>query len=147
MVQHKVHRIPIVDNEGNLVSILTQSQLVRELYKNLSKFDISFKTVESLRLGYKEVLSVQAEQKAIDAFDTIHDKRVTGLAVVDSSGKLVGNLSATDVRNIGANIDLISRVFKSVEEFLKLKPKGEKNLKSQFVVNHQLFLEMLLLRL
>jgi hypothetical protein len=59
MVQHKVHRIPIIDSEGNLVTIITQSQLVRELYKNLSKFDISFKTVEELKLGYKEVLSIQ----------------------------------------------------------------------------------------
>jgi len=67
-------------------------------------------------------------KKAIDAFNIIHDKRVTGLAVVDQTGRLIGNVSATDLRNIGADINLISRVFKSVEEFLKLGPLGEKAL-------------------
>jgi len=128
MVQHKVHRIPIINIEGELISVITQSHLVRELYKNFSKFDIASQTVQDLKLGYKEVLSIRSDAKAIEGFNTIYEKKVSGLAVVDGTGKLVGNLSATDMRNVGADINFLSRVFKSTEEFLKLGPKGEQAL-------------------
>jgi len=125
MVKYKVHRIPIVNVDGELVSVITQSHLLSELYKNFSKFDIFSKRVQDIKLGYKNVISIRSDAKAIEGFKVIYSKKVSGVAVVDGSGKLVGNLSATDLRNVGGDINLISRVFWSVEEFLKWGPNGE----------------------
>jgi len=117
IVQYKVHRVPIINIEGQLISVITQSHLVRELYKNFSKFDIASQRVQDIKLGYKEVLSIRSDNSAIEGFNIIKEKKVSGLAVVDGSGKLVGNLSATDLRNVGADINLISRVFKIQRSF------------------------------
>eukprot|EP01118_Nematostelium_gracile_P019596 TRINITY_DN913_c0_g1_i1.p1 TRINITY_DN913_c0_g1~~TRINITY_DN913_c0_g1_i1.p1 ORF type:complete len:345 (-),score=81.03 TRINITY_DN913_c0_g1_i1:82-1056(-) len=124
MVDHGVHRIPILSPDGLLASVVTQSQLVRELYNRLSLFDIGDKTIEQLQIGIKEVLTIHQDQKAIEAFDLIFKNKVTGVAVVDDAGRLIGNISATDMRNIGADINYVSRVFHPTIDYLKLGPNG-----------------------
>lgn len=60
MVDHRVHRIPIVNAEGDLVSIVTQSHLVRLLAEKIDMFPAFARLrVAELKLGYKEVLSVK----------------------------------------------------------------------------------------
>jgi len=88
----------------------------------LDRLSIAQKSVDKLKLGFKEVLSIDTRQKALDAFNLIYDKSVSGVAVVDE-GQLVGNISASDIKNIGAGAELLSRVFLPADEFLKLAPK------------------------
>lgn len=49
----------------------------------------------------REVETVSADSKALDAFRMIIDKKVSGLGIVDSRGFLVGNVSASDLKDIG----------------------------------------------
>jgi CBS domain-containing protein len=44
------------------------------------------------------VLFVQESDIAVDAFNMLIEKRVTGLAVVNEVGKLVGSISASDLK-------------------------------------------------
>lgn len=113
LVEHKVHRIPIVDSAGDLVSIVSQSHLVKLLRDNHSKFPAMKKKIGPLKLGYREVLSVKTNQRAIDAFNLIHKtvnfrmsyysylnflQKVSGVAVLNEQQELVGNLSASDLK-------------------------------------------------
>jgi CBS domain-containing protein len=123
MVSNKVHRLPVVDGHGDLISIVTQSHLARMISSNSARFPIAYYHISTVKLGQKDVVSVSADTRAIDAFETIHNKKVTGVAVVDSNGKLVDNISASDLKLIGADIEMLSRVFMTVSEFLKLDGK------------------------
>eukprot|EP01112_Ceratiomyxa_fruticulosa_P001166 TRINITY_DN1115_c0_g1_i1.p1 TRINITY_DN1115_c0_g1~~TRINITY_DN1115_c0_g1_i1.p1 ORF type:complete len:314 (+),score=54.04 TRINITY_DN1115_c0_g1_i1:176-1117(+) len=117
-----VHRIPVVDSEGSLISVLTQSQVVHWLSNHMYYFsDLISKTLEQLEIGTQtEVYSVSQHQRAIDAFNLIYEKKVSAVAVVDANGILVGNISVSDLKLIGYNAKLVSRLFYPIEEYLKV---------------------------
>ena len=50
--------------------------------------------------GKRETLSIEQSKTMIEAFQMISQKLVSGLAVVDDHGQLVGNISASDMRVI-----------------------------------------------
>jgi len=133
MVKWKVHRIPIVDAEGELITIISQSQLSSFVYKYLSSFSPSLmqKTAISISASIAsteqsspdtpvKVISVELKDRAIDAFITMHEKRISGVAVVNESGTIVGNISASDLKAIGYDGELLTRLFYPVSEFLRL---------------------------
>jgi len=132
MVKWGVHRIPIVDAEGELMTIISQSQLSAFIYKYLSSFSPSLfkQTAASIAIPVIEqgtstnipakVISVGLRDRAIDAFITMHEKRISGVAVIDDDGIIVGNVSASDLKAIGHDGILLTRLFYPVSEFLKL---------------------------
>jgi len=122
IVDNKVHRIPVVDANGDLVSIVTQSHLVKLFRDNWNKFFVMRKKVGDIQLGYKEVQSVKTNQRAIDAFNLIHKTKVSGIAVSNDKDELVGNISATDLKHLLSDHNvLLSRVFLPVGEYLNIR--------------------------
>lgn len=135
MVKWGVHRIPVVDAEGELITVLSQSQVVTFVFKYLHLFNPALlqKPADSFAAATgkpengsgspgegNKVVSVNTKDRAIDAFIAMHDKRVSGVAVVDDDGKIVGNISASDLKTIGYDGTLIARLFYPVSKFLKL---------------------------
>ena len=50
-------------------------------------------------IGTKHVISVGKSTKAIEAFRTMDNKKISGLAVVEEeTGKLIGNTSSSDLK-------------------------------------------------
>jgi CBS domain-containing protein len=123
-----IHRLPVI-KEGKVVNILSQSAVVMELAKLMLPIEdgggdarhpggedpmlkehfesISKMTIQNLGLSNKtDVLSVQREDSAVEAFRKIAAKLRQNLAVVESTeteqgGKLtrvVGSISSGDVR-------------------------------------------------
>jgi len=124
MAKWRVHRIPVIDSEGELITILTQSHVVKFLYLNMSIFShLSMGTVENLHMMRSPVVSISSEQIALEAFITVHEKKVSGVGVVDETGKLVGNISASDLKLIGFDGTHSSRLYYSASQFLKLLAK------------------------
>jgi len=54
--------------------------------------------LSELSIGTTPVLSVKSNSKAIEVFRLMDNKKLTGVAVVDESGRLVGNTSASDLK-------------------------------------------------
>jgi len=134
MAQNKLHRIAVVDNEGSLETIVTASHIVSLLADNQNKFSVSTEKIENLGLASRAVLSVTTAERALDAFKTICENQISGVAVIDPSKKsLVGNISASDLKEIGYDGKLMSKLFLPVSEFLKLIPVN-KELPSPFSV-------------
>eukprot|EP01101_Sappina_pedata_P000526 TRINITY_DN1065_c0_g1_i1.p1 TRINITY_DN1065_c0_g1~~TRINITY_DN1065_c0_g1_i1.p1 ORF type:complete len:340 (-),score=128.77 TRINITY_DN1065_c0_g1_i1:116-1090(-) len=93
------HRVPIVTAEGKVISLISQSNLIRLFAANLAhslKDETSFK-VRDIEVGTSPVLSVSRDTSAIDAFIKLDNAKRTGLAVLDVSGKLLGNISGRDL--------------------------------------------------
>jgi len=126
MGTNNIHRIGIIGPEGTLTGILTQSKLLEYLlrYNLLTEMgNIAIMPISQLRLGYRQVYTVSLKSVTIDAFKYLLAMKVSSLAVVDD-GKLVGNLSASDLKDIGYDMLLFGKLFLTVEEFLKQKLDG-----------------------
>ena len=95
----QLHRVPIVDESGKCVSIMSQSILVQFLYSHRDELkDDLRQSVGALGLGLTKVVSVASDATAWQAFKTLELNGVSGIAMVDREGKLVGNTSARDLK-------------------------------------------------
>ncbi|KAL0489269.1 5'-AMP-activated protein kinase subunit gamma [Acrasis kona] len=119
LVQKKSHRAPIVDENGNIISILTQSAIVNMLTRHFGCLgDLGKKTVEELQLGTSPVITVAKTMRAVDAFKKMHESRVSGLGVIDHNNNLIGNLSARDIKAID-DANIYSSLFTSTSAFVQ----------------------------
>jgi len=115
----QLHRVPVIDEDRQLMSLITQSQVVRFLQQNMASIgDKRLKPIHQMREVLHEVFSVTVHQKAIDAFHLMVEKGVTGVAIVDDSGKLKGNLSVRDLKAMSPDGRLFWRLFQTTSSYL-----------------------------
>lgn len=106
------HRV-VLPGAGNVCNgIISQSGLITFIASKLPKGSL-LESIEDAGLPYrKDVVQINEDEKASEAFTVIDKKRLSGIAVVDSDGKLIGNTSARDVkfaamdRNCQVSLDL-----------------------------------------
>jgi len=120
IVHYKVHRIPIVDSDGELQAVLSQSRVAQYLVQYLDLFDWTNKTVDELKLGYRQVVVVPNSMVTKDAFKVMRDTSVSGVGVVDDAQKLVGVLSTSDLRHVGYSEHMFDRFYLTVQDFLTI---------------------------
>jgi CBS domain-containing protein len=120
LAEYELHRVPVIDNNGKVDRIISQSDLVKHFERTIDT-QTSSKTLLQLKFTEKPVKSVTTENTVYDAFRTIVQERISAVAVVDLSGKLVGNISASDIRSIGFTADSLKRLLWSVGKFLENK--------------------------
>ncbi|CAH1762086.1 4661_t:CDS:10 [Entrophospora sp. SA101] len=84
------HRVAVLDADGNLKGILSQSGVLNYLYKNVTRFP----QIESLfpKTSCDICSSRLFCPRCIDNDDSV--------AIIDSEGMLIGNISMTDVKYI-----------------------------------------------
>lgn len=95
-----IHRVPISDEQGSIVSIISQAKVVEFLSGIIHKFGNAANKTVAECFAPKYVESVNFDDTVIDAFTTIKDLKLSGLAVVDNQGVLVGNISASDMKSV-----------------------------------------------
>lgn len=117
--EEHLHRVPVLNNhtDRKLINIITQSQMLDIFQKRMALLGekanapVVFKTSQ-------EVLSVKESETAISAFEKIVQARVTGIAVVNDSGSIVGNVSVRDLKGIHTDGRVFWRLFQSVKDFM-----------------------------
>lgn len=102
------HRVPIVSEEkegtdgGRCTNIISQSALIKFLSTHAVKKEMEDETLLDVRdkgLPYKKkVVSVVDTSPAFEAFNILDSHRLSGIAVVDEDGKIIGNTSARDIK-------------------------------------------------
>jgi len=114
-----IHRVPICDEEGALQGAISQTDLIKYLNENVKQIDKQFaqKAVEQLGLHSKPVASVNLHDSVLCAVSLIKSARVSGVAVVSSDGRLVGNFGAVDC--VGFYRDNIPALLDPVADFLE----------------------------
>jgi len=124
--KYRYHRIIVTDPKLERVeNIITQSAVVRALLQHMDAHEALTKyvdrSIKSLGLAEPRTLfHVNLKNKAIDAFRLLHKHGVGGVAVVDDDqgGKIVGNISARDIRTMVTTPALFHHMFDSVKGFL-----------------------------
>jgi len=115
-----LHRIPIVDSERHLVSILTQSQLVEFAFKHIELLGSTKRVKMVGEMGYNlhEVVSIKPTDITMHAFSLMVEKNITGVAVVDTHGHLVDQLSLRDLKAVASDGHMFGRLYKPAQVFL-----------------------------
>jgi len=121
MNKKNLKRLAVQSDEGELLGILSQSQLLRFVLSKIHKFEFANKTVKELHLGYRDVIGLQNSATVKDAFRKLREERISGLAVLDGE-KLIGNFSVSDFK-FSKYANLRGYFHLTLEQFLELKPQ------------------------
>ena len=109
-----MHRVPIIDDgaDRSLINLVTQSQFLRFLNANKAVLGKKgSKTLRECQQFFKKIVTVAEKTMVVDAFKVMVDGHITGLAVVNDKGELVGNLSSRDVKCVDAHLRNFWRFF------------------------------------
>jgi len=94
-----VHRVPVLNKSRELLDIVSQSTIVEFMQKHPAELKAGLsKTLEELGLAHKPVVAVRDNESALNTFRLLNQKCLSGVAVVDKDGKIVGNTSASDLK-------------------------------------------------
>jgi len=94
-----VRRVPIVNEAGHVVNIVSQSSIIQFLQHHVGDVGSSLNAkVGELNVGSSPVLAVKKDTIAIDVFRMMDQNKRSGVAVVDEAGVLVGNTSGADLK-------------------------------------------------
>jgi len=114
-----LHRVPVIDENRRLVNLITQSQLTRFLHDHIKELGtVKDKPLSEISHGHNQVISVHEDETAIRAFNIMLTNNVTGIAVVDSSGKVVDNISLRDLKAIQHDGRMFWRLYQTCKNFL-----------------------------
>jgi len=112
------HRLPVVDVEGTIIGIISQSDIINVAAKNKHLLGSCLhKTIEELKLEHA-VIAARSTVPIRDVLGLLTDNRVHGIAVVEHPNSiLLANLSASDLR--GMTRKDLALFDKPVYEFLQ----------------------------
>jgi len=115
------HRIALME-DGFIAGVASQSNLLEFFYRHNMWENmgvLSWQTVSNLKLGLRDVRSVTPDVIVMDALKLLVQYRVSALAVIDVDRNLFGNLSASDLKNIGYDMELYPKLFGTVGDFIR----------------------------
>lgn len=115
-----VHRIPIVDKQGSIQGLLSQSDVVRYVHDHLAQFPVLEQVTVQQSRHTPSVLSVKRSSPTVHAFDVMVRQSVSSLAVLNDDGTLFGNISLSDLKNQHFDMDVMHRARLSVEQYLQI---------------------------
>ncbi|KAI7900264.1 uncharacterized protein BX663DRAFT_518067 [Cokeromyces recurvatus] len=98
------HRVCVLNPDGTIKGILSQSTVARYLFENQRHFpDIECmmnKTLRQLGLGVSDVIAVNADSPVLDALELMSKYSISSVAVLGHMGIVLGNISMTDVKHV-----------------------------------------------
>jgi len=119
-----VHRVGISSASGHVESIVSQTDVVRFVYKNIGHIgEMADYTVESLGWGSemfpRQMYTARSDTPTYDVLVLMDKHNLSGVPVLDAEGRLVGNFSVSDLR--GMTVDHLGVLALPVGEFLSLE--------------------------
>ncbi len=102
MREHKIRRLPVINNEGKLVGIVTRGDLRGAQPSEATTLSIWELNYLLAKLNMQEIMTPDpitiSDQATIrEAAQLMIDYKVSGLPVVDDSGNLVGMITESDI--------------------------------------------------
>jgi acetoin utilization protein AcuB len=98
MQKHRIRRIPVLDAGGALAGIVAERDLLMAADHYLSS------PVDVAQVMTRQVVTVGDETPVVDAATLMIERKIGGLPVVDTSGKLLGIITETDLFKVLASI-------------------------------------------
>jgi 5'-AMP-activated protein kinase regulatory gamma subunit len=118
VLSHDSHRVLIGQSKD--AKLVSQSDLVRYLSERKDQLDARLLNtpLSELNIIHEQILHVSEKTSTIKAFCHLVRSQVHALAVLDQQQRLVGTLSASDLR--GISDENLNRLTQPVKQFLQL---------------------------
>jgi len=117
-----IHRVAVINEQKDLVGLVSQSKIVEFMYGKKDQLGEQLKVQVKSWLKKTDVVTIHMDRFVIEAFQTIWDEMVSGLAVVNDEGKLVSNISASDLRNTKMKPgQIIHELYQPLKQFLHIR--------------------------
>lgn len=113
-------RIVVVDDQCNLVTTISQSDLIQEvdtMLKDDSMADLAALKVSDLGLKTAKPICLKFSDSVLDAVKKIADRNISAVGVVDDEGKLRESFEAADLRGLVS--ETITDVLLPIENFFE----------------------------
>ena len=93
------HRVPVVNSEGKIVNIISQSVIVKHMRQHLKEMpSLTAISVSKAGLGSAPVVKCHADTPALLAFEMLDNKGRFGMAVIGQDDALVSQTSVDDLK-------------------------------------------------
>jgi len=134
-----IHRVGIINGSHDIVGLVSQSRLIEFFWKHRTELDPKLQSIFKSRVELwthvhsQELVAISQNSMVYDGFQTIWEQEVSGLPVVDENGKLVANLSASDIKRcrfypiIG---QMVADLYQPIKSFLRI-PSPQEQLKKK----------------
>lgn len=101
MTREHISRLPVVDQRGRMVGIISEKQILKHTPSNgtlLDAWEIKgvLNRIQVVEIMTKDVITVTPDTPIEEAAQIMADKEISGIPVVDD-GKLVGMIAETDI--------------------------------------------------
>ena len=117
----KAHRLIVLNNrfQKKIENVFTHSMFLSELRQRLHLITpgLKNKPISAMTNLWQSVVTINKDDKAINAFNKMKSMSVNGLAIVDDAGVLQGTISTRDIRGIGNGGTTFSKLFLTVTEY------------------------------
>jgi CBS domain-containing protein len=121
------HRVGVLNGKNELVQVVSQSAMIKWIYNNIGSLGVKgTMPVKYFDSANQYVISAFHDEKAVDAFKVLKVCRVTGIALLNDDGTLMGSLSSSDLKKIHSSTKWISRLFQPVSTFVQYYARGKK---------------------
>jgi len=93
-----LHRVPVVNDAGDVMGLVTQSKVISFLAENVLKFPIVDTPISAWYTPSNSVVSVNIKEKTLVALQQLLTHNVSCVAIVNDDGKIINTLSASDIK-------------------------------------------------
>jgi len=101
-----IRRLPVLNLQGELVGLVTQTEVINILAQKIDIFPFASLTIEDLNLGtLREVKHVTGNSTVRQAFELLVENHIYGVPVVDQKSVVIGNISASDIQLIVSSMN------------------------------------------
>jgi len=117
-VSQATYQLPVM-KEGKFVTFVTQQDVNNYLYSRINRIgkDIADKPISELFCVPTDIISINQNKMAIEAFQLIASNKISAVAVVNDDNQLVANFSASDL--VGIVGESIADMTLPILEFLR----------------------------
>jgi len=122
----QVYQLAVSDTLGRFYSVLTQFRLLVWLAnRNINEFrDLASEPIETFSLGFKPVVRFHKSRRVLDAFLQMDAIGITGVAITDDEDRIIGNISISDLKDIGSSAENFRKVYLDCGTFIEQRETG-----------------------
>jgi len=112
--------VPIMDNDCQIVNVANRFEVLRFIQENIEvlgpKADGTVRSLLHSINGISVLDTIDSDTRVVDALSIMDKTGVSELAIVNTVGRLEGNLVAADLRRL--SVYNLSRIFEPVSKFV-----------------------------
>ena len=101
-----------------MVRVLTLTDMLKYVFNNKLMGHIARETLHSLKLDNNAVIKMSADEPLHKAFRLMKDNNINGVAIVDSHEMLIGNISASDLKDMKFDQKIMQTLRSPIRDYI-----------------------------